>query len=301
MEDVMLYCGADAQNVQGRRLNLVGRRCFSGSYGPKSRFTAAEVPHVQGLLDSGAFSDAPEDRLCAPGALQRQLRWEREAERFWGCPWQAEAFVSYDLLIDEKWSGGKRTKKRWSVTEADRAVRVTVDAAEFLASQRQRLAPRQLVLATQGVDARQYEDCVRGVLAHADPADWLGLGGWCILGRQTSWLPTFWASMRAVLPLIRGAGLHRVHLFGVMYEPALGGLLWLCDQHELLLSTDSAKPVLATTWKNTKKAGAMADTWEENVRLSRHRLATLRSSRHYREPPLGCRERQLTLFCGEVA
>src|SRR5262245_27290621 len=109
-EAVRLYVGGDACTVQRRRCHLTGRRCFSGAYGPKSRFPAHLVPEVSGLLDSGAFSDSPEGRLDAPTALDRQFRWEAKAARHWGAPWQAEALVSYDLLIDEKWTGGKRIK-----------------------------------------------------------------------------------------------------------------------------------------------------------------------------------------------
>jgi hypothetical protein len=284
-EGVRLYVGADAQNVQRRRLCLTGYRCFSGAYGPKSRFTPGEASRVTGLLDSGAFSDPPERRLSPEGALRRQLRWEAEAGRFWGAPWRAEALVSYDLLIDEKWSGGKRRKSRWTVAEADRAVRRTVDAAAFLSSRRRELAPRALVLACQGVDAAQYEDCLRGVLVHARPEDWLGLGGWCVLGWFRSWIPTFWEAARRVLPLVATAGLSRVHIFGVLYPPVLGPLLWLCDRHGLALSTDGSGPVLQVTWKDARKAGALLPTWEANVRLWRRRLARLRRSPHYREPP----------------
>jgi hypothetical protein len=282
---VLLYVGADAQNVQRRRLNLTGRRCFSGAYGPKSRFTAEEAAQVTGILDSGAFSDAPEDRLCPAGALERQLLWEKNAERWWRFPWIAEALVSYDLLIDEKWAGGERKKERWSIGEADRAVRVTVGAAGYLVSRRRELAPRKLLLACQGVDAQQYEECARGVLAHATPEDWFGLGGWCILGWFRSWIPTFWATARRVLPLVAERGLKRCHIFGVMYLPVLGPLLWLCDQHGLECSTDSSGPVLQTTWADRVKAGAYCDTWEANVAKHVSLLAGLRQSEHYREPP----------------
>lgn len=291
-----LYLGGDAQNVQRRRLNLTGLRCFSGAYGPKSRFNPDEAARVVGLLDSGAFSDPPESRLTPEAALERQLRWEREAERFWGHPWRAEAVVSYDLLIDEKWTGKTRTKERWTVAEADRAVRVTADAAAYLASQRERLAPRRLVLACQGVDAAQYAECVQGVLPHATPADWIGLGGWCILGVFRSWIPVFWAAMRRCLPLVAAAGIRRVHIFGVMYRPVLGGLLWLCDRHGLELSTDSSGPVLQVTWKDRVKAGAYAETWEANVSYWRHALATLRQGEYYREPPMGRGFRQPLLW-----
>lgn len=295
-EGIRLYVGGDAATVQRRRCHLTGYRCFSGAYGPCSRFPAERVPEVVGLLDSGAFSDPPEKRLTPDAAVERQLRWEGRAERFWGRPWQAQGFVSYDLLIDEKWVGGSRVKQRWGVDDADMAVRVTVDAAAYLSSQRERLAPRQLVLAVQGVDAIQYAECAAGVLEYATPDDWIGLGGWCILGWFRSWLPVFWAAMRRTLPMIAAAGVRHVHIFGVMYRPVLGGLLWLADREGLTVSTDSSGPILGPTWKNSKRAGVLADTWEENVRLWEERLRTLRQSEYYREPPLGRAHRQPTLF-----
>lgn len=252
------------------------------------------------ILDSGSFSDSPERRPATPElCLLRQLAWEQNARRFWNYPWMAEAVVSQDLLIDEKWCAGRRRKERWGVREAGRAVRVTVQAAAYLASQRERLAPRRLVLAVQGVDAIQYQECTQGVLAHATPEDWVGLGGWCILGRQTSWLPTFWASMRRCLPLVADAGVTRVHVFGVLYRPALGGLLWLCDGLGLSLSTDSSGPVLQTTWPDKIKAGACEPTWEANVLAHRERLANLRRSEFYREPPRPHGARQFLMFEGE--
>ena len=33
--------------------------------------------------------------------------------------------------------------------------------------------------------------------------------------------------------------------------------LYLAEQHDLTVSTDSAAPILSTTWKNHKKAGAL--------------------------------------------
>lgn len=293
---VLLYTGADAVSMQGRRFNLTGRRCFSGQYGPHARFTPDEASEVTGLLDSGAFSDAPERRLTPQGALERQLNWERKAVAKWGREWQAEAFVSYDLLIDEKWANGKRRKERWSIHEAERAVRVTVEAASFLASQRDQLRPRSLVLACQGVDHFQYYECAAEVIRHARPGDWLGLGGWCILGRFTSWLPQFFATLNHVLPLASNAGLSRVHIFGVMYPPALGPYLWLADQLGLTVSTDSSKPAMDTTRKNPKKAGQREATWEKNVAWWDKRLAGLRATEHYRPPANPDLRRQLLLW-----
>ncbi len=285
---VRLYVGMDNGKIQGRRFNLTGPRMFNGQYGPLSRFTPAEVEQVDGWCDSGAFNDAPEDRLSPEGALARQLVWEVNAADRWGCEYRHNALVSYDLLIDEKWVGGKKRKERWSVAEADRAVRVTVDAAAYLALQRVRVAPRTLVLACQGVDAAQYAECAAGVLSHCKPGDVFGLGGWCILGVQRGWLPTFWAAMRRTLPLVAAAGLTRVHIFGVMWQVALGGLVWLADLHGLTVSTDSKKPAADCTWlgdEKAKKAGRRMPTWEQNCEWWRKTLADLRSSTYYREPP----------------
>ena len=290
-----LYVGGDAYTVQRRRCLLTGLRMMSGAYGPKSRFPPELVSEVHGMMDSGAFSDPPEKRLTPEQSLERQLAWERSATRLWGAPWQAESLVSYDLLIDEKWTGGRRRKERWSVAEADMAVDVTVAAATYLASQRERLSPRGLVLAAQGVDGVQYAECVAGVLQHTLPADTIGLGGWCILGRMTSWLPTFFDAMRRSLPLIAASGITAVHIFGVLWRPALGGLLWLADQYGLAVSTDSSAPILQTTWKDQKKSGSLMPTWEANVEAYRERLRTLRESPYYCEPKRG--ERTLFVCC----
>lgn len=283
---IELYAGGDAKTVQGRPLDFTGRRCFSAAYGPYSPLTSELTPAVSGLLDSGAFSDSPQGRLTPKGALARQLAWEEKACAKWKSPgWRADLLVSYDLLIDEVWTGDRKQKRRWSVPEAELAVDVTVVAAGYLASQRERLAPRRLILACQGVDSVQYAECAERVLRFAIPGDVIGLGGWCILGWFRSWLPTFWATCRAVLPMIAAAGVKSVHVFGVMYQPALGGLLWLADRHGLAVSTDSSGPVLQTTWADQKKAGSLAPTWELNLVAWRERLASLRQSAFYREPP----------------
>ena len=295
---VKLYVGHDAGNLQARRFNLTGPRMFNCTYGPLSRFLPDEVPLIEGWCDSGAFQDPPDRRRSHEQVLADQLAWESRASDRWGAPYRHRALVSYDLLIDEKWNAGKRKKQRWSVSDADAAVTATIAGAAFLSSRRAALAPRRLVLAAQGVDKIQYVECATSVLAHCTPDDIFGLGGWCILGRQRSWLPTFWASMRATLPLVAAAGLTRVHIFGVMFPAALGGLVWLADRHRLVVSTDSGKAAEDCTWlspENAKRAGRRRDTWEENTSWWRHELANLRTSPHYREPPQGRKDRQLQL------
>jgi hypothetical protein len=290
-QGVKLVVGGQSWSVQGERDDLAGARCFTAAHAPQFTNPAATV-----LLDSGAFTDSPAGRLTPDGALARQLAWERAAGERLEREWQAETLVSYDLLIDEVWTNGLRHKRRWSVREADGAVRETVAGAAYLASQRAALAPRRLMLSCQGVDAIQYAECAAAVLRYAVAGDVIGLGGWCILGRWQSWLPEFWATCYSVLPLIAHAGVDRVHILGVLWQPALGGLLWLADQHGISVSTDSSAPLLACTRGDLKKAGARAPYWRDNVEWWRKTLAELRSSAYYRQPPRPIAGRQLELW-----
>lgn len=293
MSGCRLFVGGHAYHVRGEIADLEGDRCFTAAHEPQAwRFDPARVT---ALLDSGAFTDPPHKRLTPALALQRQLAWECKASDRWGTLWQAYAIASYDLLIDETWTGEQRTKRRWSVQDAEWAVRETVDAAAYIAGQRNALCPRILVLGVQGVDAVQYAECVEGVLEVATPADWIGLGGWCILGRFTSWLPTFWAAMHEVLPRIARGGVRHVHLYGVLFQPAVGGLVWLADQLGLTVSNDSAAPVLAATRSNPRKAGMRAVDWRSNVDWWRSNMSGIRQSVYYREPPRVIAARQLAM------
>jgi len=300
---VRLFVGGYGTYVGGRRFLLNGDREYSAAHRVKCDVT--EPWAVQALLDSGAFSDKPERRLTPPEALARQLAWERHAAWRWNAPgWQSAYLVSYDRLIDETWVAGIRHTRRWSVAAAEHAVEETVAAAAYLAGERARLWPRRVVLSCQGVDAGQYAACVHAVLAHAIPRDVIGLGGWCILGRWQSWLPTFEATLWHVLPLIAAAGLRHVHIFGVLWRPALGRLLWLADRYDLAISTDSSAPVLSaayTTAPARRKAGLRAESWEGNVAWWRRELATLRESPYYRAPRRIPAIRQTTLWAMEQA
>ncbi|NEP60154.1 MAG: hypothetical protein F6K31_24655 [Symploca sp. SIO2G7] len=215
--------------------------------------TITKVPNCKGvdlskirlLFDSCAFTDVlTNSRVSFSKALERQLQ---TLAKMLGC--KETWLVSYDRLIDEKFVDGKRIKQRWSVDEAWEAVRQTVEAARYLSSQRYRLDGYKLVLSCQGVDALQYQQCVEQVLEYATPSDVLGLGGWCILGKQKKWMPVFWEAMRRVIPLIAESGVTQVHIFGVTwfkphqgYDPPLPGLLRLCDEYGLSLSTDGRLP-----------------------------------------------------------
>lgn len=295
MNGVRLFVGGHADSIAGEPYDLSGDRLWTSAHAPgRHGFNPATVT---GLIDSGAFTDPPERRLTPDAALARQLRWEERAADTWGAAWRAFGLVSYDRLIDETWVGGERTKRRWNVKQADSAVRETVDAADYLASRRADLAPRKLILSAQGVDAIQYAECAAGVLGKAKPGDILGLGGWCILGRMTSYLPELWRTIRLVVPMTAVAGLDWIHIFGVLYLPALGGLLWLADQYNIRVSTDSTAPVLSCAYRDPKKAGVrVPGGWRANAEWWRRELADLRQSKYYREPPDIAPVRQLELF-----
>jgi hypothetical protein len=251
---------------------------------------------LNGTLDSGAFSDPPHKRLTPDAALARQLAWETHASSTWEMAFRASGLVSYDRLIDEKWIAGQRHKRRWSVSEGESAVQETVTAAQHLANQRASVAPRRLILSCQGVDAYQYAECVTEVLKVTTPDDWIGLGGWCIIGMRQTWMPTFWQTMRLILPQIAAHGVRHIHIFGVLFLKALGGLSWLADQYGLTVSTDSTAPVLACTWKDWKKAGVRHRYWRDNVQWWIETLAHLRQSIYYKAPPMLAASRQETFL-----
>lgn len=297
---VTLFVGGQPGTIQGERESLEGNRMFTAVRSPQNA-AFDNVANVHALLDSGAFSDSPKDRLTPEGALNRQLTFEDKASNKWGGDWKAQAFVSYDLLVDEVWVSGKRHKRRWSISEADIAVNKTVEAAKYLVSQRQRLSPRRLILSAQGVDAIQYRECMQEILAVAGPNDIIGLGGWCILGRFKSWLPEFWRTLRITLPLIAQNGNKDIHIFGVLYQPALGGLLWLADYYGLRVSTDSSAPIKSaacTTAAKRKKAGVRCASgyWRDNVDWWVNSLDALHHTGYYQEPPKLQLARQLPLL-----
>src|SRR5262249_10196024 len=153
--------------------------------------------------------------------------------------------------------------------------------------------PRQLVLACQGVDSEQYADCAAGVLDVAQPGDWIGLGGWCLLGRAKRLLPEFERTIVAVLPMAAARGIRHAHLLGVIWLPAVGRLLWLADGLGMTARVDSSAPVRACTRGHSRKAGCRATDWKANVAWWQTALTGLRESKHYREPHARLRQRSL--------
>lgn len=206
------------------------------------------------LLDSGAFSDTIE--LDEKGNIieSKRLSYEHALDRQIGHAFEfhyaslVTEIVSYDLLIDEVWKNGERSKARWTIESAEYAVRETVEAARYLASQRKRIDHIfghhvNLVLSAQGVEAEQYKRCAESIMPYMEDGDVFGLGGWCITGlRRHEMLPAAAMILPGVFDVLGISNVKRVHVFGVILPALLGFLLHLCDLHGIRLSTDSSGP-----------------------------------------------------------
>lgn len=240
MTGIHFYCGLNEFAWNHHPVRPGDYACVAPIYGrtEKTRSTnGVSVPiETRVLQDSGAFVDSWGQRLTFDQALTRQ---EQHAKAY-GYEAQIEYRVSYDLLIDEVWNEGSRAKRRWSVGEAEAAVSETVAAAKFLSQHRNSL---RLCLSAQGVDASQYRRCVEHILPLMREGDILGLGGWCIIGKRPhEMMPVFHQTVETLVPLLAREGIRRVHLFGVCFAPALGFLLWHCQQQGIEVSTDSSGP-----------------------------------------------------------
>jgi hypothetical protein len=237
---IQLYCGLNEQQWNHHPVAPGKFACVAPVYGKTvqgKRCNPVKVPSDTLVLqDSGAFSDSFDQRLSLDAALERQIA---HAETY-GYTTQVTYRASYDLLIDEKWDGGTRYKARWTEVDAEHAIEETVRAAIYLAHHRM---STKLVLSAQGVSAQQYLRCAERIVPLLAPGDVFGLGGWCITGKlPTQMLPVFRETMRLVIPFLGREGVKQVHIWGVCYAKALGELLWLCDEYDIALSTDSAGP-----------------------------------------------------------
>jgi hypothetical protein len=234
------YCGINETKWNHHPVLPGPLSCVAPVYGKSAatkRVNSVRLPKDTKVInDSSAFSDGPDDRLEFSAALDRQVSHSEKYD----FSWQVTHRASYDLLIDEKWEGGQRSKRRWSENDAWEAVKVTIEAAKYMALNYH--YPR--IQSAQGVTASQYLECTIRIMEWFDTKrDIFGLGGWCISGVMPRQLrPAFNATMQKVIPFLARAEVKQVHIWGVIDPTFLGPLLWMCDQHDLKLSTDSAGP-----------------------------------------------------------
>lgn len=242
-EDIRLYCGLSETSWSGVPVAPGTHVCISPISGRSQRTkreTCVSVPAASAIIqDSGAFSDSWSQRLTFLQALDRQIK---HADKY-DYTNQVKHRATYDLLIDEVWHDGNRTKRRWSVSDAESAVDTTVDAARWLNNHRDGLS---LVVSAQGVDANQYLRCVQRLLPFFCDGDLLGFGGWCIIGKMSrQMMPVFRETIDLVLPFIAKEGIQTIHIWGVIYPPALAYLLSVAHLLSIKISTDSAGVSLA--------------------------------------------------------
>lgn len=295
-ETIRLYIGLNETKWNHHPVAPGRWACVAPVYGRTERTkvkNSVTVPIDTWVLsDSGAFSDGPSSRLDVEQAMRRQL----DHAQSYNYVDRLDGFASYDLLIDEKWSDGIRAKKRWGEAEAEAAVEETVRAAQYLHDNRGSI-PSHLVLSAQGVTVKQYTDCVQRIAPFFEERDVLGLGGWCIIGQRRSLIGVFRQIIREIIP-IASQFTKRVHIWGVLYSPAIGELLWMCDQHGLKLSTDSSGPSVRPArgvwgymaWVDKDYQRPPVEV--RGLHRARHVVAcrewldSFRTTEFYREPPL---------------
>lgn len=199
--------------------------------------TPVKVPNGTIVIqDSGAFSDGINERVSFDDALNRQINHSSKFNYHHMISHRA----SYDLLIDEKWIDGKRQKERWNEEDARFAVKETINSAKYLVNNRNE---KDLILSAQGVTTAQYVKCCDEILPMMNSNDIFGMGGWCVLGIKKNKLrKSFREIICEIVPRVANSGINRIHIWGVLYAPALGELLWLCDKYKIKLSTDSSGP-----------------------------------------------------------
>jgi hypothetical protein len=292
---VTLYCGINETKWNHHPVAPGPYACIAPVYGATERTHKENCvrvpPDTQVIQDSGAFSDGPTLRLSLSKALDRQ----REHSDKYAYTDLLTHRASYDLLIDEKWVDGARRKDRWGESAAREAVEVTISAAKYM-DRYGRESGISLIQSAQGVSVQQYLECVRQVLPYTHDGDWLGLGGWCIIGRRRKLMSVFSPMLRLVVPLVAREGVQHIHIWGVVYAPALGQLLYMTDQYGLTMSTDSAGPSMRPAFghwgymgwreKDYKRPPVETRGLERarHVRATRDWLSKLRDTEHYRLP-----------------
>lgn len=306
MQDIIFHCGIAGEKKWNHHPVATGSHaCVAPVIGNKKRRTnSCEVPAgTKVIQDSGAFSDNWHTRLTVEDALARQIK---HASRY-GYTSMITHRASYDLLIDEKWIDGVRKKVRWTEAEAWKAVDTTVAAADYLSRNRNNLG---LILSAQGVTASQYLECVKRVIPFMDvERDMLGLGGWCITGKfPGKFLPVFRETMRKVIPYASKQGVKIVHVWGVLYAPALAELVYQSDLVGIQVSTDNSGPSIRPV-----RGQWGYDYWADpyyiqppvevrglqraaHVQAVRNWLAEFRNCSHYQELVQPTKIKQLPLF-----
>lgn len=202
---------------------------------PKYKVTEV-LPQTEIICDSGAFQDIDTHiRLTPQMALERQLRFRDRFKHVF------EATCIYDQMqgVDEQIVDGKKIKQRGTEESGRKAVLETLRAAEYYASKRSEIG--RIVFIAQGINPSQYvQECVLPMLPMMTPDDYFGFGGFCIIGRQSSLKPLFYATLQQTLPYLKERGIRRVHLLGVQVADAVNFAACEVQKYGMELSLDGS-------------------------------------------------------------
>lgn len=156
---------------------------------PKYKNITVKNKNVKMLIDSGAFQDTEnEKRITFEEALNRQLTLEEKVGLI------GERIVAYDYIEN---------------------IEETIKANQFLASKREALKPRQLVLMVQGITTRDYIHCLTETLKVASSEDCIGFGGVAMSGRVNEIKNKLLDAVKIGLPLLYNSKIKDIHIFGV--------------------------------------------------------------------------------------
>ena len=227
---MLFYPSMNHSRLNGRpwRPDLWVGRAMTNPHYPVREVTGEE------LMDSGAFQVRDLAQRETPNfALDRQIKAARG---------RRPRLVHYDCLlgVDEALEGGRRVKRRGSEESAAEAVRLTIEGAEAYA-RRALEVEGGFAYSAQGATIPQYLRCADALLEILDPSrDWLALGGFCIIGRNTTLIPQFLQTLAEVAPRAKRRGVQRLHLLGVTTVRALPQAAAIARREGLEISTDSS-------------------------------------------------------------
>lgn len=196
--------------------------------------------------DSSSFQHIAKQRWFPWQALNRQLQYEEQLRWWLNEPdFHFERVFIYDdpAGVDEAVVNGKKVKVRGTHETAAQAVKRTLEAAHYYATQRERIGKARIAWVGQGIDPEQYAACVAAQLEYMQSHDVFGFGGFCIIGRMpTRMMPVFAATLERIVPMVRETGVTRFHLLGVMYPPAVRLALDCAARYGCEVATDGSGP-----------------------------------------------------------
>lgn len=212
------------------------------------------LPNKNVLCDSGAFQDIDQHvRLTPEDALQRQITYRDYLRTLvQDVSFNYEALSIYDNMIgvDETVVcdsyGCRKVKSRGTVETAQGAISSTLHSAQYYATQRD-VIDTKIIWIAQGVTPKQYVyECLEPMLTMAKTSDYVGMGGFCIIGKMKKvMLPVFFETLDLLLPMVQKKGIKRIHLFGVGIPDAVTYFAKQCQKFNIEGSTDTSAPEVA--------------------------------------------------------